>query len=141
MKPMHKSRRSTPSWVSYHVVRADKMVPGADFTPAEHSALSALAMDPAAATAQAWIMDLFRAAYIRSPDPALKWIQAIRDEDRRLRETNPVRHHLLHCPETRVAALSDDRHADEVSRKYGYACDAHQVKRERERIRRIAFSP
>ena len=138
---MHKSRRSTPSWVAYHVARASEMLPRVNFTPAEHSALSALAMDPAAATAQAWIMDLFRAAYVRDPDSVLKWIQAVRDEDRRLRESNPVRHHLLHFPETRMAALSDTGHADMVKATYGYECDPHQIKRERERIQRIAFGP
>ena len=140
---MHRSRKATPSWVAYHIARAKEIVVVADntFTPDEGFALSALAINPEAATAQTWIMDIFRESYSRDPDTVLRWIQAVRDEDQRLRESNPVRHHLLHCPETRSAALSDDQHADEVSLHYGDPCDAHQVKRERARIREIAFGP
>ena len=140
MKPMDKRRKPGHAWTRYHILHARRELNWcSDFDHDEEFALAAMALEPAAALRQNWVNSKFQKGYAREPDNALRFILAVRGEDRRLREQNPTMRFILHLPETRTSAYSDEEIAELIHNdSEGKAiCGRENVKDERAEIRRL----
>lgn len=127
--------------IPYHRVRARSALE-LRFGAEVEWALTAIALAPSLPVPiDPFLRQTFGDAFQREPDPVLRWLGAIRDEDRRIKSVNPVRHYLLWHAENifdesdPVFALADQT-LRTVSEEYAVPCpDSLTLEREADAIR------
>ncbi len=90
--------------IPYHRARANRAL-ARRFSGEEEWALTAVALAPhLPVPIDPFLRQTFGNAFQREPDPVLRWLGAVRDEESRIQSIHPVRHYLL----WHVANIFDD---------------------------------